>query len=316
MNAYNMGGAVIADNYGHSLMDYAYGYNGAEPDVRRHGVNVADGIVYEAHDRSSGGTQGYWARQGAAVAGEVLFQGISGTNLGDMLALYNHDTGAFIATVACPVGHGSTLSFSDEYYDGADEFPLLYARGTDKAINAIRMTRSSGTVVRRLLRDGADKDTDQFVVDPVNRRIITSVTKVSGDWPGVQEGDRQVFTVYDMDDLTPTENENEYTMERLDQFELPVVQANQGMCFLNGLVYILSSADSTYRQQYGIHTAWLYVLDPYARQYRAILKSFPQDVAEAENEAVVPRYNAETGLYDMEFISVYQSAKSRLIQFA
>lgn len=313
MNAYNMGGVVIADNYGHSRMDYAYGYNGAEPDVRRHGVNVADGIVYEAHDRSSGGTQGYWARQGAAVANGVLFQGIAGTNLGDMVALYNHTTGAFIATVPCPVGHGSTMSFSEEYYDSGDEFPLLYARGSG-AINAIRMTRSTGTVIRKLLTDGTDHNSDQLVVDPVNRRIITSVTKFTGDWAGVQEGERQVISVFDMEDLTPTGNANEYTMAKIDQYEMPVIQANQGMCFLNGLVYILSSADSTYRQQYGIHTAWLYVLDPYARQYRAILKSFPQDVAEAENEAVVPRYNAETGQYDLELISVHQSARSALIR--
>ena len=313
MNAYDKSGAVIADNYGRSLMDYTYTYDGGAPDTRKHGYNVAQGIVYAAHDRSSGGTQGYWARQGAAVSNGVLFQGISGTNLGDMLALYNHATGAFIATVSCPVGHGSTMSFSDEYYASGDEFPLLYA-WSGGAINAIRMTRSSGTAVRRLLRDGTDKNTDQFVVDPANRRIITSVTKISGDWAGAQAGDRQIITVYDMDDLTPTENADEYTMAKIDQYELPVIQANQGMCFLNGLVYILSSADTVYRTQYGLHTAWLYVLDPYARRYQAIFKAFPQDVAEAENEAVVPRYNSATGLYDLELITVHQSARSALVQ--
>lgn len=109
-----------------------------------------------------------------------------------------------------------------------------------------------------------------------------------------------MITVWDLDTLTQTGNTNEYRPKMLDQFEVPFIACQQGCCFLNGIMYILSSGDATWRQRYNLHTAWVYCLDPYTRRFVAILKNFTTATAEAENEAIVERFNQETGMYDLE----------------
>ena len=311
MNAYNKAGSLIADNYAGGQKTYDYGYEGALLNVRKRGYDQVEGVNYAAHDQSS-----YIYRQDAAAFNGVLFQAITGSNgLENKIATYNHATGEFIASYSCPITHGSALSFSDEYYDSNDEFPLLYCTVETPTVlvRVLRVTRTSGSLVRTLKLVDEDLSRNIVVaVDCENHRMITSWNK-GGHYGDITIGICHVITVWDLDTLTPTGNANEYKPKLLDQYEVPYIACQQGCCFLNGIMYILSSGDSTWRSQYNLHTAWVYCLDPYARRFVAILKGFDQATAEAENEAIVPRYNADDKQYDLEIIPL--QGKSALIRF-
>ena len=306
MNAYDITGARIADDYAARMTGGAYSYQGEALDVTRHSYDELPGITYGAHDKSS-----YTYRQDAAVSGGVLFQAITGSNeLEDMMATYDHATGEFIATFSCPIAHGSAMDFSDEKYADSDEFPLLYCTVESPTIlvRVLRVTRTSGTLVRTLKLVDEDLVWNIVVsVDRENHRMITSWNK-GGHYGDISIGICHVITVWDLDSLTPTGNTDEYKPKMLDQFEVPFIFCQQGCCYLNGIMYILSSGDATWRQQYSGHTAWIYCLDPNARRFVAVLKDFTTATAEAENEAIVPRFNAESGRYDLEMIPLRGSS--------
>ena len=300
MHAYNKAGVMIADNYAEKLKSGTYFYDGKELDVRRHTYVETTGINYEAHNQS-----GYTYRQDAAEYNGVLFQAITGNDgLEDKVAVYNHLTGSFLSAFSCPISHGSSLCFSYEKYSSDDEFPLLYCTVESPTIlvRVLRMTRNSGTLVRTLtLVDDPLVRNIVVSVDNDNHKMITSWNK-GGHYADISIAKCHVITVWDLDTLEPTGNENEYRPKLVDQFEVPFIACQQGCCFLNGIMYILSSGDATFRSRYNLHTAWIYALDPYARRYTAILKSFTSSTAEAENEGIIARYNNDTGKYDLEMI--------------
>ena len=168
--------------------------------------------------------------------GNYLFVAFSGT---EQIRVYSISSKALLASIEIEVQHGTGMQFSNEYYDPADDFPLLYVGGwTTNQINVLRITKTNdtwnATIVRKLIIPttygyylAPSLDADHNVLYAYGYSI--SSNQASGNSMKLIKADLNSLT--DNDDDT-------YTPKILSDVESPYVGVTQGRKYFGGNLYV------------------------------------------------------------------------------
>lgn len=140
---YSIDGSNITSVYNASgsLVGEAFDINGNKV----HGGDNYNNPTYtHLRDISIANTQSFDIYDG------ILFQFRAGSGVSDKVTTANINTGAIITSnITITSEHGDCASFSNEKYDQADEFPLLYVSAdTSPYIYINRVTESSAQLVK------------------------------------------------------------------------------------------------------------------------------------------------------------------------
>ena len=182
---------------------------------------------------------GYTA-QGMAIYNNILFQFMDS----NLVSLYNlGNFGEYLGSFAITCGHGNTASFSTEFQNSADEFPLVYVSDINGKVYVNKITRSSATLVKTLWFPSSTFGyAPQLALDNANN-ICYIVAKTED----TETSSTLKITKCNLASLTQN-GDGTYTPAVVETYTITpgsVWQILQGVKYLNGHVYIASGGAST-----------------------------------------------------------------------
>ena len=182
---------------------------------------------------------GYTA-QGMAIYNNILFQFMDS----NLVSLYNlGNFGEYLGSFAITCGHGNTASFSTEFQNSADEFPLVYVSDINGKVYVNKITRSSATLVKTLWFPSSTFGyAPQLALDNANN-ICYIVAKTED----TEASSTLKITKCNLASLTQN-GDGTYTPAVVETYTITpgsVWQILQGVKYLNGHVYIASGGAST-----------------------------------------------------------------------
>ena len=258
---------------------YSYEYTGEFLDFRKRGFDVS---TLFTGDYTVDGTN--VAQQGFAIYNNVLVCALSifgGRDL-NKIRLYDMTTGDIISTIDCTIGHGDTLSFSNEFYSSSDEFPLLYATAdTNPAqVYVNRITRDSATLIRTLTFPLENTGYYAGHVIDTDNNILYMIGYTNKNYLSDNGGNNMIFSVWKLSNLTMI-TDNVYTPEFAGSFTLPFMKCLQGQKYLNGNLFLLSSTSDT-----SANDTRIYVVNTTVRTVISVFNQFPSDILSRECEDI------------------------------
>lgn len=166
------------------------------------------------------------------------------------------ETGETLTTVSITVGHGNSVSFSDEFYSPGDEFPLLYIskdQGDPCDVYIYRVTRNENNVFSFDL-----VKTIRFSLDQVGyyanaafdteNRVLYMLAYTENAFTQVSE---MQITAWDMTTLTENED-GTFTPEYISKITLDyAIWMRAGQQFKDGMIWTGSGYDG-----------YVYAIDP------------------------------------------------------
>ena len=204
---------------------------------------------------------------------------------GGFVSLVDYGTGALITSLSTGTEHGNAASFSDDFYESGDEFPLIYV-ASDNANNdiyVVRITRTSATIIRtlRIPVSDAGYHASNFGLDNDNRTLWTTGYKIN-DYQ-TPTGNGMYLCSWNLDSLTDNGN-GIYTPALIGKSELPFIDTTQDEKVFNGNLYILSS--NPYAGAQG-RVSKIYVVSLNGRRISTVLKNFVEPIRDHELEGIV-----------------------------
>lgn len=298
MSVYGKNGTALTEIYGKdgTELQTAYGKNGVVVYTKESSgaVDYTDYSISDYLQVSLSPIQGF------DIYRHIIFQFIgSYPSTEDTMATIDAKTGAFINTnITAVAGHGDSASFSREFYDPNDKFPLLYVSPDNESkIYVNRVTTTSSQLVK----------TYAFPLSTVGYHIGLSLDDANhiayilgyteDNWSDDDGGANKVIvTQWDMTDLTDN-GDGTYTPAFITSYERDFIYTIQGQQFHDGMIW-LASGGSRVR-------GYIYALDP---SDGSILYTVDTGtIAEVEGLAF---------LSDTEFIFAIQGGKYRKVTFA
>lgn len=255
MAIYDKSGNALTTCYDKNGSALAYAY-----DVNGDAVFVSgETIDYDSHTIESYLSLNVANTQGFDIFDNVLFQFRGGTTVANVMNTYDVETGSALSTgVSIDSEHGNTASFSDEFYDVSDRFPLLYvsnnadSANTSASIN--RVTTSSATLIKTLVFPIADTG---YYAHPCydfdnDLAYVLGYTENSN-----QDSDggvnKTIVTIWDLSDLTDN-GDGTYTPTLLSSYQIDFIYVIQGQQFHDGMMWLASG--------YINHAGYIYALEP------------------------------------------------------
>lgn len=175
--------------------------------------------------------------QGTGFSNGYVFQVIANTY---KMNVYNFSDGSLIAAdIGGTYGHGDSINFSGEYYDGNDPFPLLYSSADSP--NCIYVNRISSKWSASLLRTlSFDVAVAGYymagVVDKENN-LLYSTGYTNQNYLTDDSGTNKVLCCkWDLDNLTQNQDSS-YTPELLDTWTVDFLYCLQGGDFNDGIMW-------------------------------------------------------------------------------
>lgn len=222
--------------------------------------------------------------QGNAFYNNKIFQLYSN----DVLIIIDYMTNAK-TQLSITSGHGNTCSFSDEFYDASDDFPLLYVSAglADTSIATVYVNRvsTSATELVRTLVFPVNKTGyhANLVLDNFNH-VLYQVGYRQNSF-NVATDNALIISKWNLDDLTDN-GDNTYTPAYVSSFELPYYTTMQGMTFHDRKIIAISSGWTD------IHTKLIFI-DVDKQTITSVMDSFPAEIQGVETEgiALVPEDN-------------------------
>lgn len=194
--------------------------------------------------------------QGIAIYNDVLFQfRASGTSLNDTVCLFNYSTGGDISRdMMIESDHGDSATFSPEFYDSGDEFPLLYitADTSPAKIYINRVTRSSAQLVKTLLFPISAGYYGAGAFDFENDIAYLLAYKENNYQTDDGGQNTTVVSKWDLSDLTDN-GDGTFTPGFISQYERPFIYTMQGLAYHDGYIWICSG---------NVGTSYVYAMTP------------------------------------------------------
>lgn len=195
--------------------------------------------------------------QGIAVRRSVLFQfRASGQSLIDKVCLFNLSDGTdIIRDMFIKSDHGDSASFSQEYYDSGDEFPLLYvtADTTPAKIYVNRITRTSATLIKTLTFPQSAGYYGAAAFDWDNNICYLLSYKTSNYTTDEGGSNTTVVSKWDLSNLTDN-GDGTYTPAFISQYERAFIYTMQGLAYHDGYIWIASGNTG--------RTSYIYAMNP------------------------------------------------------
>ena len=174
--------------------------------------------------------------------------------------------------------HGDTMQFSNVFYNPGDQFPLAYVTSdtTPGKMYVVRIQSfTTASIVKTYEFPAEDGYYCGYIVDNDNNIVYSLGYKINSFRNS--ENNATIVSVYDMNKETQIAGDR-YSLELIERYEKPFIYCMQGMKFLNGLIYIVSSYASSEQ-----HTR-IYVYDPIRKLFPAIFTDLPDHIEMNETE--------------------------------
>lgn len=265
-----------------------YNYNGINLDMQyKHGYTYESSTPLAAEYRSI---------QGFTIYGSYIFQFYSSGS--GVLRIFDKSTGALVAEHSSGLysQHGGTCAFSNTFVDPNDDFPLLYV--STQYSNAdggqIHVYRIQDVNTVSLYR--------AYHFDPsivgywgnacydFETGIAYSFGYTKDSYSDMSDNPLKV-TVLDLNKETLVQG-SIYTLDVIDNYEIPYVYVIQSCKFKNGLCYLVSS------YQNNVQASDIKVYDPSVRSFVANFPDLPLPLT-GEIEDLDFVANTTTSKYDM-----------------
>jgi hypothetical protein len=187
--------------------------------------------------------------QDIEIYDDYLFVGFSGT---ECIKVYSLDDYALLTTLDVSVNHGSHMQFSKDFYDPADEFPLLYVGGwIDNIINVIRITNEndvwSATIIKQLYIPATYGYYFAPSIDTANNVMYCFGNKLQSI---SATGNKNVIVKCNLNKLTEN-NDGTFTPEVISSVETNWIGVFQGGKYYNGRLYMgFSETSAPYNNRF------------------------------------------------------------------
>lgn len=195
--------------------------------------------------------------QGFDISNGVLFQFRGSGSINNIMNTYDCTLQSAITTgITTNSQHGDSASFSDEYYDETDTYPLLYVTAdTNPALVYVnRVTESSSTLVRTLSFPLDKTGYYAAACCDFENDIIYMVGYTEQNYLTDNGGSNKVnISKWDLSSLTDNGNDT-YTPEYISSCERSFIYCMQGQQFHDGLMWIASG--------YSNHAGYIYAVRP------------------------------------------------------
>lgn len=162
----------------------------------------------------------------------------------DLMYTYRLATGAGIANaIPAKSDHGGSASFSGEFYNQSDAFPLLYVSSDNTNIYVNRITTTSSELVRTLYFPN-----DPYgyyikgAVDTENNLLYTLSYK-ENDYKVTSATNNVIIAKWDLSDLTDN-GDDTYTPKLISSFERAFIYVLQFATFHDGMLWVGSGYGS------------------------------------------------------------------------
>lgn len=175
------------------------------------------------------------------IFGDYMFVAFSET---EQIKVYSLLDYSLLAAMNVETIHGSSIQFSDEYYDANDDYPLLYSGGwSDNRINVIRITESNGTWTANVIRTIYIPTAYGYYASPnidKDNNILYTYAHSNASIPNT---DQMIISSWDLNNLTDN-GDGTYTPQLLDYCNSPSVGTYQGHKYYGGRIYLTSAKSS------------------------------------------------------------------------
>jgi len=255
---------------------------------------------FYATDSESRGSQGF------AIYDNYLVQLYSNYNY---IEIYNLTTGTLVSAIDSTnlnVGHGDCVQFSNTKYDESDLFPLMYVT-TEKSPNEVSVIRISDINTATLIKNYVFPAASLIgyytghVCDFTNGYLYMIGYKENSYRVGTNN--YMIITKWNMMNETLI-SDNNYSLEKLDEWTTPFIYCCQGQKFLNGKIVIISSYSPSEQ------TTQIVLIDPIkkaiVRRYKKLENAFLYQECEdcdfkldPENNKYIFYLGSKVGYYSM-----------------
>lgn len=271
-----------------SSVGTTYNYEGINIDMQyKHGYNIE---TYTAIP------EGYRGMQGMAIYGNYIVS-FSATSNGT-IRIFDKTSGSLLAEHGnLGTVHSGSCSFSNEFYDSNDTFPLLYVStgysGDDG--NQIKVLRiqdiNTVTTVKSYHFDVQEIGyaSEQCFDFETGLCYSFGYTQNSYSDP---TNNPTIVCVYNINKEKATTGGSNISLELVERYTIPFVYCVQSCRFLNGYCFIPSSYQSN------VQASNILVYDPQRRTFVADFPQLPQPLR-GEIEALDFIKNTTTSKYDM-----------------
>lgn len=271
-----------------SSVGQTYNYEGINLNLQ-----YKHGYTYEA---STPLAQEYRGIQGFTIYGDYVFQFYASGS--GVLRIFDKATGTLVAehTTGLYSQHGGTCAFSNTFVDPNDDFPLLY-------VSTQYSNADGGQIhVYRIQDVNTVSFYKAYHFDPsvvgywanacydFETGLCYSFGYTKNSYSDMSDNPVKV-AVIDLTKETHVQG-NVYTLDVIDNYEIPYVYVIQSCKFKNGLCYLVSSYQSN------VQASDIKVYDPSAKSFVANFPSLPLPL-QGEIEDLDFVENTTTSKYDM-----------------
>ena len=269
MSIYNFNGVELSFVYGcnGAELDYAYSQAGNVVYTKeRKVVNYDDYTMTLLHAESPS----LDSCQGIAIYNDVLFQFRTGPDIVTLLSFT--DWSVINSRMSIDSDHGDSATFSAEFYDPNDEFPLIYvtADTTPAIIYVNRITRSAATLIKTLKFPQSAGYYGAGAFDWENNVCYLLAYKENNYQTDDGGANTTVVSKWDLSNLTDN-GDGTFTPDFVSQYERGFIYVMQGITFHDGMIWISSG--------YGGAASHIYAMNPSTGE---VLHTITMDSTEVE----------------------------------
>lgn len=203
--------------------------------------------------------------QGFDIFNGTLFQFRAGSGVSDLVTTANIDTGAIItANIPITSDHGDSAAFSAEYYDEADDFPLLYVSAdTSPYIYVNRVTDSSATLIRTIYLPYDVAGYHACGSFDWANNIMYTIGTVEDNYIDDDGGNNPcIVCKWDLANMTDN-GDGTVTPALISTYQRPFIYVMQGEQYHEGLIWICSG--------YGTVASNIYAMNPETGEFEYTL---------------------------------------------
>lgn len=248
MGIYNIYGVTVTDIYNASggLLGYAY-------DVDQ---ELLCGVEYDQYTVDSYCSVSLGQMQGFDIYSGVIFQYRANSSIHDVMCTIDVATSSIIQNnIPCVSAHGDSASFSREFYNDNDEFPLIYVSAdTTPTVYVNRVTRTSSALIKTFSFPIAYTGYSCSHAYDEDEKIMYILGYTEDDYLSDDGGNNKTLvSIWDMDDLTDN-GDGTYTPAFISSYEIPFIYCMQGLQFKDDMIWVSSG--------YVSHAGYVYALKP------------------------------------------------------
>lgn len=251
MSIYNIDGTPLNIPYSKTglQLEKAYNIDGE--------IVFSESVNYDAYSFETLFTPSVPNMQGFDIFDDYIFQFRASSSLSNIMCTIDMDSGSILQNnITAKSDHGDSASFSDEYYDENDPFPLLYVTSdtTPCKVYVNRVTTTSSELIKTLLFPLAKAGYYAAHAYDVGNEIMYIVGYSENNYQSDNDGsNKTLVSVWDMNDLTDN-GDGTFTPEFIRSFTRTFIYVMQGQQFHDGMIWIASG--------YGNKQSYIYAISP------------------------------------------------------